>query len=351
MTSFRRPLSFIPNFLPDQTLYSWVSDYHFHSGNASPEISVEQLFWTTRAGWCFHLPSHLDNFCASTRRIFGAPEDLIAERTILPAYLWFRPEQVQTDIVNRLRGETTAGIPQQLGLWKTSTSSAASRRLCTKCCEEDTRKHGEPYWHRSPQLPGVMVCLEHQQPLLISKTSVRSRYRYHFATPNDDLSKNQCESIHIASSSTLDALLKIAAIAIQLAQLHTEMSPWYALSLAVARMKVLILGSLFSRLCCRFRCIFVRCSSRCLGLDAGLLHHVGMRFRFGFGSLIAVCGDRAQWQRGNGSKQAGQQDGLNFHGISPKRFEGTKHCLCTSDIIIILGHCSCHTTDTRITFR
>lgn len=81
----RRPLTFIPEFLPDQTLYSWCSQYHEHSGNARAEYSNQQLFWSNQSGWGFHLTSHLNNFCAATRHIFGSPEDIIKKRTTLPA--------------------------------------------------------------------------------------------------------------------------------------------------------------------------------------------------------------------------------------------------------------------------
>lgn len=217
-TDRRRPLTFIPEFLPDQTLYSWVSRYHLHSGNAYPDISVEQLFWTSQCGWNFHIPSHLDNFCASTRRIFGEPEDVIAQRTILPAYLWFRPRSVQTDVLSRLRGGATAGIPQLLGMWKQSTGTLPPRRLCPQCAQDDTASYGKSYWHRSQQIPGVAVCLHHQRPLLVSKAEAPNKHRRHFFTPATDLAAGQFEPPVVASSNTTDRLLKIGEIAVQLVE-------------------------------------------------------------------------------------------------------------------------------------
>jgi len=34
-------------------------------------------------------------------------------------------------------------------------------RYCLACAREDFRKHGEAYWHRIPQLPGVVYCPKH----------------------------------------------------------------------------------------------------------------------------------------------------------------------------------------------
>ena len=110
----RSPLIVIPSFLPDQTLYSWVVMFHYLSGNASEEFTNTQLFGSGEAGWHFHLPSHLNNFCASTQRMLGEPEALIRKATILPAYLWFRPESIALGVAERVRAQTTAGVPPEV---------------------------------------------------------------------------------------------------------------------------------------------------------------------------------------------------------------------------------------------
>lgn len=53
----RRPLSFIPPFLPDQTLYSWVTVFHEMSGNVSEEMTLFQIFGSEKAGRKFHIPT------------------------------------------------------------------------------------------------------------------------------------------------------------------------------------------------------------------------------------------------------------------------------------------------------
>lgn len=215
----RRRLTSIPSFFPDQTLYSWVGEYHFHSGNALPEITAEQLFWSKLAGWNFHIPSHLDNFCASTRRSFGDPEDIVSNHTVLPAYLWFRPNSIAATTILRMRGKTTAGLPQLLGLKKTQGDFLAPRHHCAECTLEDTRRYGRPYWHLSHQLPGVAVCLVHQAPLLQSNIEEHRKARGRFLGPADIPSQHST-ALAFATETAIDRLLEIAKIAFKLHEEH-----------------------------------------------------------------------------------------------------------------------------------
>lgn len=108
MATRRIPLSFIPPLLPDQTLYSWVTVFHEMSGNASKEETLLQIFGSEKAGRQFHIPSHLDAFCASTQRALGDPGQLINTATILPSYLRFRTNDVAADVLQRVRGNQTS---------------------------------------------------------------------------------------------------------------------------------------------------------------------------------------------------------------------------------------------------
>ena len=68
MAARRLPLSFIPPFLPDQTLYSWVTMFHELSGNASEEETLIQLFGSDKAGHQFYIPSQERPPCPSNYR-------------------------------------------------------------------------------------------------------------------------------------------------------------------------------------------------------------------------------------------------------------------------------------------
>jgi hypothetical protein len=46
-------------------------------------------------------------------------------------------------------------------------------RLCPDCTEEDRKAHGEAYFHRQHQLPGINVCLKHGLRLVDSACDIR----------------------------------------------------------------------------------------------------------------------------------------------------------------------------------
>ncbi|MGE5490308.1 MAG: TniQ family protein [Actinomycetota bacterium] len=212
MPERRRPLTFIPQLLPDQTLYSWVAVYHHLSGNASEVDSVTQLFWSRNAGWHFHIPSHLDNFCASTRRVLGEPEELVQKATILPAYLWFRPDSITGMILERVRGDSTAGVAQMLGISHSALATFAPRRCCRQCVEADRYEFGTAYWHRSHQLPGVLICPRHQVPLHASRRLASNKWRRHFFSPEAELADTFRVSQTFSDNHSYEILIRLATL-------------------------------------------------------------------------------------------------------------------------------------------
>ncbi|MBI5920667.1 MAG: TniQ family protein [Betaproteobacteria bacterium] len=218
MTTRRTPLSFIPPLLPDQTLYSWVAIFHAMSGNASEEETLIQLFGSDKAGRHFHIPSHLDAFCAATQLTLGRPEQLIDTATILPAYLRFRPVDIIEDVQRRVRGNQTAGIVQSLRIARSRLyTSFAPKRVCRECAEEDRLNHGVAYWHRAHQLPGSLVCIRHGTSLYATPMDSRHKRFGGFLTPEQDLLEaNQLSSSLKYSEEDKFFLNRLAILAIQM---------------------------------------------------------------------------------------------------------------------------------------
>lgn len=187
MANKRPSLSFIPPLLPDQTLYSWVTLFHELSGNVSERETLIQLFGSEKAGRHFHIPSHLDAFCASTQLTLGATEAIISSATVLPAYLRFRPNSVVHEVLQHVCGSQTAGIAQTLRIARTRMHAFPPRRLCHLCVEQDLQTHGMAYWHRAHQLPGAFLCIHHGASLLITPMFSQDKRRGNLFTPNQDV--------------------------------------------------------------------------------------------------------------------------------------------------------------------
>lgn len=245
MTSRRTPLSFIPSLLPDQTLYSWVTMYHHLSGNASEEETLVQLYGSDKAGHQFHIPSHLDAFCASTQLVLGKPERLIASATILPTYLRFRPSTIVKEVLSRVRSKQTAGITQLLHIAQSRLYTFAPRRTCRLCVDEDLGSHGFAYWHRAHQLPGVLVCPHHGKALASTPMQRHDKKRAGFVTPEQDLMQLGLDSSPSPySAQDLHILFRLARLSMHMAA-ETSLDGYSRIAMRSACVAVLRQRNLF----------------------------------------------------------------------------------------------------------
>ena len=206
-------ISFVPAPLPDQTLYSWVTMFHRLSGNASNDRTRMQLFGSEKAGRQFHIPSHLSTFCARTHLVLGAPEQVIANTTIIPFFTRFRPTTVARDTLGMLQGENAAGVPQLLSMGKTGPCQPLTCRHCSECAHEEKLELNFPYWHRAHQLPGVLVCHKHATPLTITPLPIGHRFLTRFIEPERGLISKSPERCSNETKATCATLLRLAILA------------------------------------------------------------------------------------------------------------------------------------------
>lgn len=113
--------------LPNQTLYSWWEVFHEMSGNSTANESLVQTFALTRKGLHFHIPSHLDAFCASTQLALGTAETIVRAATTLPFYTMFRSPDVTARVLKLVKGNSSHGVAQTLGMAKTEMRSFSRR--------------------------------------------------------------------------------------------------------------------------------------------------------------------------------------------------------------------------------
>ncbi len=159
-------LPFFPAGLPDETLHSRASRYHYLSGNLHDRYTLQDLFGSHTFAPTSNLPSHLLALCARLpRQMATSPDELIEEATLFP---YFRPFLSKTQ-VNACR---QAMLSNNAGDLKITMGVVASRiggdnsfRYCQACVKADDHDHGIAYWHRVHQLPGVLVCPRHGEPL------------------------------------------------------------------------------------------------------------------------------------------------------------------------------------------
>lgn len=85
---------------------------------------------------------------------------LVENHSFLPYYRPFLQPKTYGPMVAQMMGERAE--PNVLGaLSKFRKHVPVYLRYCPECVGVDRQQHGETYWHRQHQLPGVRVCAEH----------------------------------------------------------------------------------------------------------------------------------------------------------------------------------------------
>lgn len=184
---------------PDETIYSFCARIHASSGDTSVIRTLDRLFEkksdTTNTIWKTGI-SQLATY------IGVDVSELLDKHSFYPYFRKFCSKDKEKELKDvLLYGD---GNPSKLiGLNLRFSNSALY--LCPNCAGEDTQKYGEPYWHRSHQLPGSLVCYKHNVRLIKGCNSCDAQFTS---------SKNLCFTItplicsngHFLDSITNDSL-------------------------------------------------------------------------------------------------------------------------------------------------
>jgi len=178
-----QPLS-ISRWLPDETLFSYASRFHWISGNAHSDQSCRQLFGHRRNGSAHDFGARVDEFVLRTDSVLGSAEEIIRQRTLLPFYFPFRNQSDADNAIAASRSGGLSFIKGKLGMLASRFGSAHPLKSCPKCTEEDQELHSVSYWHRDHQWPGCWVCLRHDCELRVARAKVNLAGRFHWFLPN-----------------------------------------------------------------------------------------------------------------------------------------------------------------------
>lgn len=175
-------LAYMPQRLPDELLFSWLSRSHAHHGSPDPVTFTRALFGSRRVATAYDLPSNLDllSSCLPTRGLLSATT-MVEEMTLFPYYAAFADaanrEAAMTALLegDGIRGRALLGMNARGG-------KLEALRFCPECRDKDVREHGEPYWRRTFQVEPALVCPLHLRILLASDCGPPDRHRYQPAT-------------------------------------------------------------------------------------------------------------------------------------------------------------------------
>lgn len=202
----------LPDWLPDETLFSWASRYHQISGARLPAQTCLALFGKPRQGYQHDFPSPLIPFVHATQGRFGDTRLIARTRTILPFYLSHRDLNIADAAYAALSEPNSGMLKYQLGILTSRFRANHPLKACHQCMSEDEHRYGTPYWHMQHQLPGVWICPQHGLLLLTCTTKSTGLERFAWVLPN----KGQLISRHgqELSLNSKQALRQLAHLSI-----------------------------------------------------------------------------------------------------------------------------------------
>lgn len=203
-------LSFFPELREDELLYSALARWCRYAA-APDDASVQRaLFGVRTAIATVDLPNRLDEFCARIPRAAGLDVEGIAWRnTLLPYHVAF----AQPDRAGRALEAMAASdrdVHLSLGIVTSRVPRIRHLRYCRSCNREMIENTGELWWRRLFQLPGVLVCPRHRDPLHESLVDLNRTSRHHYAAPTLSSCPVDAEACCTPSEGQNALLLSIA---------------------------------------------------------------------------------------------------------------------------------------------
>lgn len=149
-------ISLYPLSHPDELHASQVSRYHRGSGNCSTRYSYSELFDCAPFRSTHWIPQHLERFAAKLPgSAIGNLEVLLRQNTLFPLFETFRNAQLNLTDDAMPIAEQISNMPKRI------VGESGEIHLCKDCLVSDCDEYGQPYIHRSHQIPGVQVCWRH----------------------------------------------------------------------------------------------------------------------------------------------------------------------------------------------
>jgi hypothetical protein len=177
-------LASFPRLYPDELLYSGLARYHIRSGNQKFRQTDLDLFgYSSQQAYRVTLTNNLKGLVKQIAHISDCRvRSLMEHNTLYPFYAAFLSPIEIRKLESATIEKRSGSILEQA---RVDLDSASDRRkylkFCPLCLESEIGEYGEPYWHRSHQIPGLIICTLHQTLLLDSTVVVEAQGTHYYA--------------------------------------------------------------------------------------------------------------------------------------------------------------------------
>lgn len=151
---------------PGELVYSVIARFGDWMGFPTAVALRRNVLGTADFQPSVAFPTHLDALVRRLSLPWGlATGDLVEGHTLLPYYRRFVSHSKYAQVEDSLRTPSGAAAPAHLGLNSSRIASPPDLRYCHACLAEARSSIGEGFWTRVLQLPGVLLCPIHGEPV------------------------------------------------------------------------------------------------------------------------------------------------------------------------------------------
>lgn len=182
-------ISYIEGPYEDEPLFSLLA--RIYGGLIGPSRAqfAQHLFGNPRLVIPFDFPCGIEALTKTIgSRVGLTAEDLIHRHTMFPIAAFLMPAELAERVKVAMRGDRA--VAMNLLKWHRDPAQDGLRHLnfCAKCRAGDLRRVGHTWWRRIPQVPGVVCCPIHGEPLEASQFVPGQFWKFDYPVADDAVS-------------------------------------------------------------------------------------------------------------------------------------------------------------------
>jgi len=190
---------FFPDPFPDETLHSVLARYAQLYGLRSPNGILTGALWGGNFSENVPFPCHLARLVdALPTQVGMTVSRLIDNHTLLPYYQPFLSVSQLQYAQSQMAFRGSGGLKLKLGLIASRLEHATRTRFCSACLKQDDACKGVAYWHRVHQLPGVLICPHHMEPLMVLDQRTLTCWRKRLLLPGHEAVQSRALALDIS---------------------------------------------------------------------------------------------------------------------------------------------------------
>ena len=166
----------------EELIYSTVARYKIRAGIVSPKQLLDDVFEDRGIVATIDLPCHLSKITSHYPHNRFNLNYIAYQHTLFPLYAPFIPESRRQECLRLMAGHSQGAIHLAIGNNASRLPSVNYIRYCSQCLDEQFKAHGEWYWSRMWQIPGIICCSKHGK-LADSSVEYRPNSRHDFIAP------------------------------------------------------------------------------------------------------------------------------------------------------------------------